>query len=78
MSCNCSGGTVATDFLLFHVKRCTWKTNCIRFGRIASLSACVLFAGGCVVRITYESFLDFRFSEVFMFLEWRTAFTDFF
>jgi hypothetical protein len=24
------------------------KTNCVRFGRIASLSACVLFAGGCV------------------------------
>ena len=53
------------------------KTNCIRFGRIASLSACVLFAGGCVVRIDYESFLDVRFSEVFMFLEWRTAFADF-
>ena len=53
------------------------KTTCVRFGRIASLSACVLFAGGCVVRIAYESFLDFCFSEFFMFLEWRTAFTYF-
>ena len=41
--------------------------------RIASLSACVLFAGGCVVRIGYESFSDFGFSEFFLFLEWRTA-----
>ena len=49
------------------------KTNCVRFGRIASLSACVLFAGGCVVRIAFVSFLDFDFSEFFMFLEWRTA-----
>ena len=24
------------------------KTNCVRFGRIALLSACVLFDGGCV------------------------------
>ena len=38
--------------------------------RIASLSAFVLFAGGCVVRIGYESFLDFGFSEFFLFLEW--------
>ena len=45
----------------------------MRFGRIASLSACVLFAGGCVVRIAYEYFLDFGFSEFFMILEWRTA-----
>ena len=45
------------------------ETIWIRFGRIASLSACVLFAGGCVVQITYESFLDFCFSEFFMFLE---------
>ena len=51
------------------------KTNCVRFGRIASLSACVLFAGGCVVGICDESFLDFSFSEFFMFLEWRTAVT---
>ena len=43
------------------------KTNCVRFGRIASLSACVLFAGGCVVRITYESFLDCSLLEVFCF-----------
>jgi len=41
------------------------------------MSACVLFAGGCVGRINYESFLDVRFSEVFMFLEWRTAFASF-
>ena len=45
------------------------ETIWIRFGRIASLSACVLFAGGCVVQITYESFLDFCFSEFFVFLE---------
>ena len=45
------------------------ENNCVRFGRYASLSACVLFAGGCVVQITYESFLDFCFSEFFMFLE---------
>ncbi|MEE0321951.1 MAG: hypothetical protein UDQ15_08730, partial [Ruminococcus sp.] len=49
------------------------KTNCVRFCRISSLSACVLFAGGCVVRIAFVSFLDFDFSEFFMFLEWRTA-----
>jgi len=53
------------------------ENNCVRFGRYASLSACVLFAGGCVVRIGYESFLDFCFSEFFMFLEWRTAFAYF-
>ena len=35
------------------------KTICVRFGRIASLSAFVLFADGYVVRITYESFLDY-------------------
>ena len=51
------------------------EINCVRFGRIASLSASVLFAGGCVVRIVYESFLDFGFSEFFMLLEWRTAFS---
>ena len=28
------------------------ENNCVRFGRYASLSACVLFAGGCVVRIS--------------------------
>ena len=62
---------------LFHVKQCSWETNCVRFGRIASLSAFVLFAGGCVVRIGYESFLDFGFSEFLMLPEWRTAFTYF-
>ena len=72
-SCNCASGTGAMDVLLFHMKQCSWKTNCVRFGRIASLSAFVLFAGGCVVRIGYESFLDFSFSEFFLFLEWRTA-----
>jgi len=46
-------------------------------GKIASLFAFVLFAGGCVVRITYESFLNFSFSEFFMLLERRTAFTYF-
>ena len=54
------------------------ETNCVRFGRIASLSACVLFAGGYVVRICYEFFLDSSFPEFFMFLGWRTAFTNFF
>ena len=58
---------------MFHVKQCSWKTTRIRFGRIASLSAFVLFAGGCVVRIAYESFLDYNLQEFFMFLEWRTA-----
>ena len=53
------------------------NTTWIRFGRIASLSAFVLFAGGCVVRIIFQSFLDFRFSEFFLFPEWRTAFTNF-
>ena len=53
------------------------KTICVRFGRIASLSAFVLFADGCVVRIIFQSFLDFRFSEFFLFPEWRTAFTNF-
>ena len=43
------------------------KTNCVRFGRIASLSACVLFAGGCVVRIAYECFLDCNLPEIFCF-----------
>ena len=51
------------------------EINCVKFGRIASLSASVLFAGGYVVRIVYESFLDFGFSEFFMLLEWRTAFS---
>ena len=49
------------------------KTTWIRFGRIASLSAFVLFAGGCVIRIAYECFLDYSLQEFFMFLEWRTA-----
>ena len=53
------------------------KINCVRFGRVASLSAFVLFAGGCVVRIAYESFLDSSLQEFFMFLEWRTAFVYF-
>ena len=72
-----SANILGSRSVLFHMKHCSWETNCVRFGRIASLSAFVLFAGGCVVRINYESFLDVRFSEVFMFLEWRTAFADF-
>ena len=43
------------------------ETNCIRFGRIASLSAFILFAGGYVIRIAYESFLDYSLLEVFCF-----------
>jgi hypothetical protein len=50
---------------------CSGETVCVRFGKIASLFAFVLFAGGCVVRIIYESFLDFGFSEFFML--YRTA-----
>ena len=49
------------------------KIVCIWFGRIASLSACVLFTGGCVVRIAYVSFLDYSLQEVSLFLRWRTA-----
>ena len=55
-----------------------WDTTRIRFGKFASLFAFVLFAGGCVVRIGYESFLDYCFQEVFLLLERRTAFTYFF
>ena len=51
------------------------KPSCGLFGRYASLSACVLFASGCVFRICYESFLDSSFSEFFMLLKWRTAFS---
>ena len=42
------------------------------------LPACVLLAGDCVVQITFQSFLDFSFSEFFMFSKRRTAFTNFF
>ena len=45
---------------LFHANIVLGNTTRIRFGRIASLSAFVLFAGGCVVRIAYEFFLDFN------------------
>ena len=62
---------------MFHMKHCFRETNCVRFGRIASLSACVLFAVGCVVRIADECFLDCSLPEVSLFLEWRTAFDDF-
>ena len=59
------------DFYISFGVRILWDTNCIRFGKIALLFAFVLFAGGCVVRIAYESFLDFSFSEFFML--YRTA-----
>jgi len=49
------------------------ENDCLWFGKIASLFASVLFADGCVVRIAYESFLDDRLQEFFIFLEWRTA-----
>jgi len=49
------------------------ENDCLWFCKIASLFASVLFADGCVVRIAYESFLDDRLQEFFMFLEWRTA-----
>ena len=59
----------------FSLRRiCLRKTNCVRFGRIALLSACMLFASGCVVRIAYVSFLDYNLQEVSLFLRWRTAF----
>ena len=51
------------------------KTTCVRFGRIASLSAYVLFADEYVVRIADESFLDCSLQEVLLFLKWRTAFS---
>ena len=53
--------------VMFHVKHTLRKITWIRFGRIASLSACVLFAGGCVVRIAYECFLDYSLLEVLCF-----------
>ena len=49
------------------------KTNCVRFGRIASLSAFVLFAGGYVIQIIFQSFLDYSSQEVSMFSKQRTA-----
>ena len=54
------------------------KTVCVRFGRIASLSAFVLFADGYVVRISHESFLGNRSHEFFAFSRWRTAFSHIF
>ena len=51
------------------------KTICIRFGRIASLSACVLFAGGCLFLNYFSIFLRFQFVRSFYVLEWRTAFS---
>ena len=45
------------------------KNDCVRFGKIASLSAFVLFAVGYVVRIAYESFLDYSLLECSLFLE---------
>ena len=61
--------------LVFGVEWHLGKPSCGWFGRYASLSACVLFASGCVFRICYESFLDSSFSEFFMLLKWRTAFS---
>ena len=52
---------------VFHVKHCSWETVCVWFGKIALLFAFVLFAGGCVVRIGYECFLDCSLFEVFCF-----------
>ena len=49
------------------------KTNCVRFGRIASLSAFVLFAGGYVIQIIFQSFLDYSLQEVSMFSKQRTV-----
>ena len=49
------------------------RGNCVRFGRIASLSAFVLFAGGYVIRIIFQSFLDYSLQEVSMFSKQRTA-----
>jgi len=63
--CQCVGN----DFLISETS--SGENNCVRFGKIASLFAFVLFAGGYVVRIAYESFLDFSFSEFFML--YRTA-----
>ena len=41
------------------------KTNCIRFGRIASLSAYVLFARGCLFLNYFSIFLRFQFVRSF-------------
>ena len=65
------------DFYISFGVRILWDTNCIRFGKIALLFAFVLFAGSCVVRIAYESFLDDCFQEIPLLLEWRTAFVYF-
>ena len=43
----------------------SWETDCVWFGKFASLFAFVLFASGCVVRIGYESFLDCSLQEFF-------------
>ena len=49
-------------------------------GSAESLRCLPVFAvrRGCVVRIAYESFLDYSLLEVSLFLEWRTAFLCFF
>ena len=41
------------------------KTNCVRFGRIASLSAFVQFAGGCLFLNYFSIFLRFQFVRSF-------------
>ena len=66
-----------TEKLFISPVACPRKISCIRFGKIALLFACVLFASGYVVRICYESFLESSFSEFFMLLERRTAFAYF-
>ena len=72
-----SANILGSHSVLFHMKQCSWETVCVWFGKIALLFAFVLFAGDYVIRIIYESFLDFCFSEFFMLSEWRTAFTHF-
>ena len=51
--------------VMFHVKHTLRKTTWIRFGRIASLSACVLFAGGCVFLNCLWIFLRLQFAGIF-------------
>ena len=41
------------------------KINCVRFGRVASLSAFVLFAGGCLFLHYFSIFLRFQFVRSF-------------
>ena len=55
-------------------KHCSWEyhPNPVRQNRFA-VCLCAVRRWVRFARITFQSFLDFRFSEFFMFSEWRTA-----